>query len=304
MSNDKDYESVMGKILNQFDGKWSRTGRPEIVHPANFEADADFYSSSEEKQAYEHVMDSVLNQFDSKWNNDVYLEENNYDVTPVVVKKTRKPSYVDVSPSLSVTRSDKGLVGISVAVAAVVALLCGVGVLSSNVQNAALDAKSYPVNQYSAAADKLMTIFKQSVKMSKDKGVEEAYYDSNDALAGVMVYDPAADKEKVIIWDVKDETLTIDDTSKLAVISLDKANILSPMDDVVTDSSGVFFVTGTTGSCMVVGTNKSLVTRLIPVSCSDGETLAGAFSVDLSYGISTDGRNIYDKGVEFGEPAK
>lgn len=307
MDNDKDYESVMEKILNQFDDKWSGAAGRDVVPAANFEADANFYDSVEDKESYERSMNSVLNQFDAKWNNDVYLEESKFNTPAVNVEPvSKKPSYVDATPKAGAASnaSNGGMIGVSVAVAAIVGILFGIGSLSNNVQEAAINDKSYPVNQYSAAADKLMAIFKQSIKVSGEKGVEEAYYDSNNTLVGVMVYDPEADKEKVVIWDVKDETLTLDATSKLAVMALNKPNLLSPLDDVVTDSSGVFFVTGTTGSCMVVGTNKTLVTQLIPVDCSNNQPLEGVFSVDFSYGISTDGRNIYDKGVEFGTPAK
>lgn len=259
---------------------------------------------------YEEQLDAVLCQFDSKWASGSTFFDT---VKPTSALKSGRgvsstvnfvpaggrsqavlgSDFVNVTP-VEPEGSFAGKLGIGVAVAAVVAILAGVGFLSDRVVNS---GPSYTVSS-ATAAGQVGEVFANSGVEVERVGVEEFYYDDSDVLAGVIVFDPSEGVEDVVVWEaVENLYSTANAYEGSAVLSLASGVWLEGAEVSFGDSAGSYNVTlpGDDGDvCIFVDSSKGLLSSLAPVDCESGLLTKGGFSTDFSYGVSEEGKVLYD----------
>lgn len=185
-------------------------------------------------------------------------------------------------------------VGFGVAVASVVAILAGVGFLSDRISNS---GPSYSVSS-STAAGQVGEVFANSGVEVERVGVEEFYYDDSDVLAGVIVFDPSEGVEDVVIWEAADNLYsTANAYEGSAALSLASGVWLDGAEVTFGDSKGSYNVVlpGDAGDvCIFVDSVDGLLSSLAPVDCETGLLTKGGFSTDFSYGVSEEGKILYN----------
>lgn len=287
----KSYDAGLESVLNQFDGKYGEV----LVAPAHFDADVSLYSNADDAAVFENVMDSVLNQFDSKWNNfDVDKGSDVKSESGLFKIKVRK----DVKLSSAPVKKKNGFdFGVAAAVAAVAGLLFLVGFASNSAGSGSSSSDGLNVSDvsggYSLEAERLLKVFSDSVDAVNVLGVEELYYDTDNNFVGAILFNPEISDSETVLWDEKSGSWSFDGVDALASQSVAGGGILSPADEVVSNEEGVFFITASDGTCVIVGTTEGLMTSLFFVECLTNELVEDSLNVAFKYGVSVESAEAY-----------
>lgn len=255
----------------------------------------------------EKNLEDIKNQFDSKWFGEDFDEA--FPVQEPASVKTRKSkkaveevevlTYVEEKPKS--TLGDK--VGVGASVVAILAILFGIGMLTSSATPTSMVSSEVEVGN-NAGNDELIKIFEASSQEAQSQGVTETYLDGSGNLLGILIYNPSVDKENAVAYDGQTGTSEIIPANgqTLRSLAIGMQGSILPEDNVVADGKGIYtvqFVDAGQPSnfCLGIATSNHLASSIVILDCATGKINTQEPITQLEYSISGQALEIYNSTI-------
>lgn len=257
----------------------------------------------------EKNLEDIKNQFDNKWFGDGFDEA--FPVKePEVVKPRKSKKAVEeevqvqtyVEEKTTSTFGDK--VGVGASVVAILAILFGIGMLTSSATPESAISSEVEVGN-NVATGQLTQILENSSALAKADGVTETYLDGSGNLMGILIYSPQNDKTYAVAYDGQAGTSEKIEASSqtLRTFAIGEKNSILPTDKVVSDGKGIYTIqfidpSNTSSSfCIGVATDTKIVKSMVVLDCATGKMDATQPVTNFEYGVSGQALEVYKAAI-------
>lgn len=255
----------------------------------------------------EKNLEDIKNQFDNKWFGEDFDEAFPVqEPTPVKTRKSKKAveevevlTYVEEKPKS--TLGDK--VGVGASVVAILAILFGIGMLTSSATPESAISSEVEVGN-NVANGQLTQILENSSALAKKDGVIETYLDGSGNLMGILIYVPQVDKTYAIAYDGQTGTSEKLEASSqtMRTFAIGEKGSILPEDNVVSDGKGIYTIQFTDAAnassfCIGVATDTKVVKSMVVLDCATGKMDATQPVTNFEYGVTGQALEIYNAAI-------